>query len=204
MEQDMSYRVNVFFDGTFNNILNLTSDETRANISYHNTPSNIAILYQNAKKYSDNDINVYVEGVSTKAGSLDNPLSAVLGFSKYGVTERIGEAFILIQSEFERLHPDNLPEALELNIYGFSRGAAKARSFAYYVKHEPQRFIHWHLNPYKITINFVGLFDTVPGYFSIFNPMDTVLEQESGIVTFEKPKKLSDIDDTSLLHLDIG
>src|SRR5690606_251822 len=93
-----------------------------------------------------------------------------------GVVAKVGEGFSLIAhalDSFQQTNPGSLVGILELDIFGFSRGAAAARHFANQVLQRasgPLGALHrqgtftpgpdfeWDRD---LIINFIGLFDTV-------------------------------------------
>ncbi|MFW0765058.1 type VI secretion system tube protein TssD [Trabulsiella odontotermitis] len=117
---------------------------------------------------------IYVEGIGTRAGEADSQIGMGLGISDTGVIAKTDDAVRLIpsalRSVFERLHEDIEINALQFDIFGFSRGAAAARHFANRVQEEDRAIIAAiRQGMGDITYSgapagktrFIGLFDTV-------------------------------------------
>lgn len=161
-----SAAVNVFFDGTLNNYFNVTADEKRKGEgSYENALSNVSEMWDSLKTERA-VMSVYVEGIGTTQGQPDSFKGYALGTGETGVQERVHGAFTqVVDKVMEKRGPKKLPAILDINVYGFSRGAAAARYFVHLVNTEPKRFhleIGW--NKVMTRIHFVGLFDTVASY----------------------------------------
>ncbi|MBN3860024.1 hypothetical protein GKC56_05830 [Neisseriaceae bacterium PsAf] len=165
---DNILKVNVFFDGTANNQLN-SEIKDKNSFSYKVTPSNIALLYQNIQANQTSELNIYVEGVGTKAGEEDSLIGCLLGTGKSGIVSKAEKTFLEIQKQYLKQLKLKAPSKISLNVFGFSRGAAAARYFAYVAKTKPENFVGWKLTSDDVNINFVGLFDTVPGYVALYD-----------------------------------
>lgn len=161
--------------------------------SYGNDVSNIVRLY---KLYEDRvdetlspevtktSIAVYVEGIGTTSGGEDSLYSQATGRGETGVAARVEQSPALIMEQLRRLdekNPGVKIDRIEFDIFGFSRGAAAARHFANEVLKGEQNALakslptgspmlssnfNWRIKT-DVTINFIGLFDTVA---SIANP----------------------------------
>jgi type VI secretion system secreted protein VgrG len=161
--------------------------------SYGNDVSNIVRLY---KLYEDRvdetllpettktSIAIYVEGIGTTSGGEDSRYSQATGIGETGVAARVEQSPALIMEQIRRLeekNPGMKIDRIEFDIFGFSRGAAAARHFANEVLKGEQNILakslpagspvlssnfNWRLKT-DVTINFIGLFDTVA---SIANP----------------------------------
>ncbi|WP_312243924.1 PAAR domain-containing protein [Stutzerimonas nitrititolerans] len=152
--------------------------------SYGNDVSNIWRLYE---LYRDEPVpkdsktpsilRVYVTGAGTTTGKKDTLFPGqALGRGDTGVLAKVDEGFSLITQAldtFQQANPDSSIGSLELDIFGFSRGAAAARHFANQVlqrasgplgalhhhgKFTPDPDFEWNRD---LIINFIGLFDTV-------------------------------------------
>ena len=161
-----SAEVNVFFDGTLNNYFNVTAEEKRKGEgSYENALSNVSEMWSSLKT-ERTVMAVYVEGIGTTQGQPDSSRGYALGMGETGVQDRVHGAFAQVVEKVKDVRgPKKLPAILDINVFGFSRGAAAARYFVHLVNTEPQRF---HLQPgwdkVMTRIHFVGLFDTVASY----------------------------------------
>ncbi len=168
--------------------------------SYGNDVSNIRRLYdlyrENAAATDEEGeprayLPVYVTGIGTTTGEKDTLMPGqALGRGATGVLAKVEESFVLLKEALDRFVREN-PEAplgtLELDIFGFSRGAAAARHFANQLvqrQHGPLAALlvpgqirlaagfDWQAH---VLINFIGLFDTVAaigGWDDWGNPAD--------------------------------
>lgn len=171
MEAD-KVQVNLFFDGTLNNYFNVeTRDQAVIDrhggkeTSYDNALSNVARMWDSLDKERDGpDLGVYVEGMGTTKLQGDDIAGKALGTGETGMRSRAQSAFEpLKQHVAKKRGKQGLPALLELNLFGFSRGAATARHFVSLLrngeeiaKHFPDRW-----SRVVVQVNFVGLFDTV-------------------------------------------
>ena len=171
LEQELKV-VNIFFDGTKNNLYNTDTfkglsaakkqkhreDET----SYANAYSNVAWLFKEGNK--DNEQTwIYIEGIGTRKGDTnDEVLGAAFGDGITGIKERAKEVFGKIQTAL-----GSQPAHLHINAFGFSRGAATARHFVHLAKSNPKLFKGWNLSKSQIRFKFVGIFDTVSSYHDV-------------------------------------
>lgn len=136
----------IFFDGTGNN-----KDEGE------DTQSNVAKLYELYKR-DENTHKLYIKGLGTSsAGEIDfgdgNLVSKTFGGGfGLGGQKRVNYAFDVLKN-----FSDSLDEAdtIQLDLFGFSRGAALARHFSNAVK-----------GIENVSVRFLGLYDTV-GSFGI-------------------------------------
>lgn len=149
--------------------------------SYLNAETNVSKLerlYQQGRSQNDeweqvHRIATYVSGVGTKAGDPDDGPSMGLGLGEQGVLKKIDKgcrelAFEIGDSVMEPI------DELVIDVFGFSRGAATARHFVSREVDEngalaeafKREGIPW---PQKITVRFLGLFDTVAGVADLGN-----------------------------------
>jgi len=147
--------------------------------SYANAETNIARLYQLYKEDTQRRLRpserlaqfpVYIEGIGTRAGQPDSLLSMGIGLGTSGVlacVQTFPAAFTERYDQFKRSNPKVIVEAVEFDLFGFSRGAAAARHFANEVLKADGGIAATGLAPCvawqraKVTLNFIGLFDTV-------------------------------------------
>jgi len=165
-------QANLFFDGTRNNYYNVEKADaaTRAkyggeDTSYDNALSNVARMWKVIGTERENsDIGVYIEGMGTTKFADDAMAGYALGTGETGIETRAQSAFEPLQRKVMK-HRGKLgpPAILELNLYGFSRGAATARHFAHLLRdqHEIARHFTNKWSQVQVVVNFVGLFDTV-------------------------------------------
>lgn len=186
--------VNVFFDGTLNNMKNTEArlafekkkkgfalspkeitaaqafdDNDEDDSSYDNYFSNIAIM----KKISPMDLKerivpIYIEGEGTSDQSEDDIMGFAFGSGDVsGIPIKVGKAFSKIHAEINNLKakkyitPDQFINEMDVNVFGFSRGAAAARHF---ISKRRKLQDLYNIDSDKFTINFTGLFDTVSSY----------------------------------------
>lgn len=147
--------------------------------SYANADTNIVRLYrlyqddtQRAVEQDEKSaaIPVYIEGIGTQAGQPDSALSMGTGLGASGVlgcVQTFPAAFAKQYVLFQRNNPEIIVEAIEFDLFGFSRGAAAARHFANEVLKVSggiaamglAKCFSWQRA--KVKLNFIGLFDTV-------------------------------------------
>ena len=165
-------QANIFFDGTLNNYYNVKKADqaTRdkyggADTSYANALSNIARMWEPmGKELDDPDIGVYVQGMGTTKFKGDSLEGKALGTGETGIKQRAQAAFAPLIEKVERKRGEfGLPLILELNVFGFSRGAATARHFVHLLRNKEEQAKHFKRLWSKVIVkvNFVGLFDTV-------------------------------------------
>ncbi len=153
--------------------------------SFGNSASNVVHLY---RLYPDNTtdgllpgsdtafVKVYVEGIGTRSGGKDSTYGQGFGQGETGVVARVNSAPDLIRiqlQEFVVINPMTAIKNIEIDIFGFSRGAAAARHCANeFLK--PKRGIFSEtlkagrlgvlsgFDPVAdVSLHFIGLFDTV-------------------------------------------
>ncbi|WP_459200615.1 T6SS phospholipase effector Tle1-like catalytic domain-containing protein [Pseudomonas tremae] len=111
--------------------------------SYSNELSNIARLVglYRQQTLADNDgtglmvyCPIYISGAGTTSGGRDSVWPGQsFGRGTTGVISKVENAFRKLESALKKLprdNPDCVLETLELDVFGFSRGAASARHFA--------------------------------------------------------------------------
>lgn len=180
----VTLQVGVFFDGTGNNRLNSISDGS--------AKSNVAHLYELycnqvserlAPAQTRVSLSVYVEGIGTYTGEKDSTLSSLTGRYGAGVLARAQQAATRVVEQIGRwgqINPQARIARIELDLFGFSRGAAAARHFANDIyKGSASQWVQawsdqttlrvdgfdWQ-SPTAVAINFIGLFDSVAGIIS--------------------------------------
>ncbi|MBI6922006.1 MULTISPECIES: DUF2235 domain-containing protein [Pseudomonas] len=175
-------RFGVFFDGTGNNRHNsMAVDEQRG--SYGNALSNVALLhalYPAGEADADGTrvfLKRYVEGVGTLAGEADHAYAAATGCGRTGVEARVAEALQGMAEQLQgwcRAHPQAAVARVEFDLFGFSRGAAAARHLGNLLQDGAGGLLPIACD---ISINFIGLFDTVAAIIAPlqgdFDPADS-------------------------------
>ncbi|RRV05738.1 DUF2235 domain-containing protein [Pseudomonas sp. v388] len=155
--------------------------------SYSNELSNIAWLvelYRHQSLAQDDGQGlkvhwpIYISGAGTTSGGRDSLWPGQsFGRGLTGVVAKVERAFTKLESRLKRFAQDNpgcVIQALELDVFGFSRGAASARHFVNEILKQSKgalepilssrrvprsRCFAWHNDSVKV--RFVGLFDTV-------------------------------------------
>lgn len=177
--------------------------------SYLNAETNVSkleTLYERStieqEGSSAHRFSVYVSGVGTKFGEPDDGLSMGLGLGERGILEKVEEGAKELTFEIGGLVNARIDE-LVLDVFGFSRGAATARHFvsrevidttgSLYSEYKgalvrafEQEGIPW---PKKITVRFLGLFDTVAGVADVGNLDFSAHDAKTGRVNVDvKPE----------------
>lgn len=171
--------VNVFFDGTKNNLYNIDSkakyqkqitEDKDAYESYTNAYSNVAHLFKQRFGENKDNIWIYVEGMGSTKYEEDSTIGFAFGSGPTGVKTRAESAFAEIKKKYEALNGrEKKPTSILINVFGFSRGAATARHFVHLAKSKPKLFKGWGYSSKQVRFKFVGIFDTV----SSFQTLDT-------------------------------
>ncbi|MGL4666948.1 MAG: phospholipase effector Tle1 domain-containing protein [Saezia sp.] len=123
--------VNVFFDGTGNNMFNTKArldkehNHLSGQTSYENFYSNIALLYQGAEKSGESMASIYIEGAGTLQYEEDKTSGMAFAHKETGIQARVKEAF----DRLDKLRSKYEAKILILNVFGFSRGSFYARYF---------------------------------------------------------------------------
>jgi hypothetical protein len=160
----MELNVGVFFDGTGNN--RTESADIMSNVG------KLSYLYRNDNGlFSNSDETryamLYVRGVGTKSDGENDPIDNDFGEWKIGGAAFGSGGVERIAFMLERL--DNLIDQVSspviLDVFGFSRGAALARSFVNIMteKSFDNNFKKLHLCN-QLSVRFVGLYDTVGSF----------------------------------------
>ena len=180
----------------------------KAGSSYDNGTTNVARLYE---LYRDNTaepaaedatecaLRIYVPGIGTATGEADSKLSQGLGIGRSGVAARVEEAFeSLIPEEIEvfcERYPDKQVNAIEFDVFGFSRGATAARHFVRLVNRGQEHLAQAVLNrgiryaegfelAQAVRVGFVGLFDSVAAIGSLADGFNIRGPRSAGLDLF--------------------
>ena len=148
--------------------------------SYANGPSNIAKLrdlYPESKHETESSIKirrrVYEPGAGSKTGSSDSLQGMATGLGETGVIAQVQRVFAALALLVETLQDQDVIDQLTVDLFGFSRGGAAARHAANEIaigvdgelgKAFGDRGLSW---PERVTIRFIGLFDTVAGIVNL-------------------------------------
>lgn len=149
--------------------------------SYLNAETNVSkleSLYQRGRVQAESGepvylLSTYVPGVGTKSGEPDDAMSMGIGLGEQGILKKIDQGSGDLAQEIGTLVHEPIYE-LVLDMFGFSRGAATARHFVSrevdengaLAKAFKREGIPW---PKKVTVRFLGLFDTVAGIADLGN-----------------------------------
>lgn len=183
---NVTLRIGVFFDGTGNNLTNSDNDGgAKSNVArlYELYRNQVAERLVPAQKRVS--LSLYVDGIGTYAGEKDSALSKITGRYGAGVLARAQQAPAAIVEQIRRwcqTNPQARIEKIELDIFGFSRGAAAARHFANDIAKGSASLLvqAWPVQMTQrvedfdwqslrcLAINFIGLFDSVAAVVSIF------------------------------------
>ena len=183
--------INVFFDGTLNNIYNANPNSAGTKqSSYDNDYSNVGRMFLSVEKSSTpKSQNIYIEGMGTKKGQADDQDGYALGTGSTGITMRAQEA---IQQITDFLYTKHDPQKVRvlINVFGFSRGAATARHFLSLINAAADGLRSVESYPvFKYSVGFVGLFDTVS---SFAHDQKEVMKQSAGFSGINKEAPFTD------------
>jgi len=161
--RSITLHLGLFFDGTG---MNLYNSETGASGSYAMSPSNVARLYalyphtrQLAEAGDQAWLALYVEGIGTARGEADAMLVQATGRGASGVAARVAQVpaqVAALLDDFRTHNPALAIAAIEVDLFGFSRGAAAARHLA-----NDLHGLRAACGDLALSLNFIGLFDTV-------------------------------------------
>lgn len=159
---ESSLQLGVFFDGTGNHLANAHDDDA----------SHIAKLFELYPHAPERrQLRLYIEGVGTQAGEPDSRFAMATGKGHLGWQAAIGRAHqgvLTLVEGWRREHPGEALDSIEIDLFGFSRGAACARHFAndLCAGHtgnlgQALQQAGAGLHSVPLRIGFMGLFDTV-------------------------------------------
>ena len=184
--EPVKMRASVFFDGTQNNRTNIETRlaDAKATVitvngrqlekkdSFMSYYSNVAIMqYMHKLKDEELEVSIYVEGVGTIDNDNDDNDGLQWGSGPTGIPAKVSRGIILLLTKIGELleKSQRRLEELTVDTFGFSRGAAAARHFVSrrsgeFFKDLTNLSTSLNIPAEAITINFVGLFDTVSSY----------------------------------------
>lgn len=174
-EPRVSIRACLYFDGTGNNRTNVDLGLEGSPMglkvdkgSYQSDHSNVSKL---EKKWLsadgvDHDFSLYVEGIGTTNGELDDLIGGGLGKGSTGVISKVESGIKAMIQNIIPLVPNKKISHIYLDSCGFSRGAAAARYYVYAIMKKSGETLLDQLKAKGFDVNsvkfkFVGLFDTV-------------------------------------------
>ncbi|OOF59993.1 T6SS phospholipase effector Tle1-like catalytic domain-containing protein [Rodentibacter myodis] len=149
-------RVGVFFDGTGNNLSNDEAGRSKNGVS---NIGKLYRLYRDGERFEGQKITecevtvkaIYIEGVGTKNGEDDYSTGGAFGALG---GQRIRRAITQVKAIFAKYPAREYQQ--QIDVFGFSRGAAMARDFINSLANEEVKL--------KYQIKFVGIFDTVGSF----------------------------------------
>lgn len=153
--------------------------------SYDNSITNIGRLFKSYISDVKTMHKIYMEGVGTKALEEDQRFPDMgLGVGDRGVIAISKKAIDDILLELNKSGINIHLIKLVFDIFGFSRGAATARHFANEIHKKVDGLVYEKLqlnDSSKVSINFIGLYDTVAAIGCIKDLLDTTDENNHGI-----------------------
>jgi Uncharacterized alpha/beta hydrolase domain (DUF2235) len=208
----LNVTIGVFFDGTGNNKNNIIARNENSesfqthgegNASYRGNYSNVAKLWNCYDAYT-----LYIDGIGTTSNEADDlALGQAFGTGSTGIPARVEYACKKLSEDY--FTPGSKVATITLDVFGFSRGAAAARSFiaCLHTSEEnnnyPRNFLTKFLKENKITnasgkgtpriiMRFLGVFDTVSAYsyFASVTPDFSNDIGELGLNTLQNVKKV--------------
>jgi len=148
--------------------------EGAADNSYANGYSNVSILERlnRRRTLERHEISLYIEGIGTADNEGDARMGSGIGTGDTGIWAKVGAGASRLADEITKiviLEGNASVTHITLSVFGFSRGSAAARHFASLVRH-PTRPLAARLGTpqAKITVRFVGVFDTVSSHGLFF------------------------------------
>ncbi|WP_286810902.1 MULTISPECIES: DUF2235 domain-containing protein [unclassified Marinobacter] len=148
--------------------------------SYAGAPTNVAKLWRLYRDSSQDRIDgrplilkVYSAGAGTRTGGDDSIIGMATGLGETGVLDQVKRLFSDLADQIAVVAGGQPRYRIIFDLFGFSRGAAAARHAANQIlkgtdgelsKALQRSGIAW---PEKVTIRFVGLFDTVAGIVNL-------------------------------------
>lgn len=183
-DRAINITVGVFFDGTGNNKENVSARlQNSASYQNHRDDNSYTGQYSNVAKLwsAYDDFALYIDGIGTTADEGDDMLMGQgFGTGKTGIPARVEYACEKLVNDY--ITPGSKVGTITLDVFGFSRGAAAARSFIACLHSSeghaltyPRNFLRYFLKKNNITnasgkgtprivMRFLGVFDTVSSY----------------------------------------
>lgn len=168
-------RISVFYDGTLNNRVN-SGQERDGQGSYNTAETNISLLERGLTDKSslneDHWNDTYIEGIGTTNNEDDSSTGYAFGMGDTGVVSKAERG---VEELVDRLDAFGISKSNKITLYidffGFSRGAAAAR-YSVWLSIDSENNVASRLSAMGYTINsvtiqFVGLFDTVASYGTV-------------------------------------
>ena len=134
--------------------------------SYEAGYSNVSILERmNVKRDPpQKEISLYIEGIGTQDNLGDDTKGNAFGMGKTGVKSKVQIGVGRMAEGLSKVletQEDTFVEKLTIDVFGFSRGATAARHFVSLLNDATPLAARLGVPRAKVTIKFVGVFDTV-------------------------------------------
>lgn len=146
LDKTVTVKLNLFFDGTQNNKTNIESRDVnnknhkdyqakgnKNDDSYENDYTNIARAFDAIDPDAENQVATYIEGAGTENLKTDSVfLGVAQGKGNTGIEAKVSKGCLEAAIQIKKNgYTDKIIDVLNVNVYGFSRGAAQARHFIY-------------------------------------------------------------------------
>lgn len=172
-KKPLTFTVSLFFDGTRNNRNNTDArkadnevyKKNKSEVSFQNGYSNVGILERyNFRDPEERKLSIYIEGIGTEDNKGDSLIGSAIGTGGTGIPAKVKKGINAMCTEIFRMVDPKIEyiEKIEVDAFGFSRGAAAARHFVHLAKDEAAKQLQ--VAKAKVIYRFVGLFDTVSSY----------------------------------------
>lgn len=169
----LTFTVSLFFDGTRNNRNNTDArkadnevyKKNKNEVSFNNGYSNVGILERhNFRDPEERKLSIYIEGIGTEDNKGDSLIGSAIGTGSTGIPAKVKKGINAMCTEIFRMVDPKIEyiEKIEVDAFGFSRGAAAARNFVHLAQTEAAKQLQ--IAKTKVMYRFVGLFDTVSSY----------------------------------------
>lgn len=172
-KKPLTFTVSLFFDGTRNNRNNTDARKAdnevykkhRNEVSFNNGYSNVGILERyNFRDPEERKLSIYIEGIGTEDNKGDSLIGSAIGTGSTGIPAKVKKGINAMCTEIYRMVDPKIEyiEKIEVDAFGFSRGAAAARNFVHLAQDAAAKQLQ--IAKTKVIYRFVGLFDTVSSY----------------------------------------
>lgn len=172
-KKPLTFTVSLFFDGTRNNRNNTDArkadndvyKKNKDEVSFQNGYSNVGILERyNFRDPDQRKLSIYIEGIGTEDNKGDSLIGSAIGMGSTGIPAKVKKGINSMCTEIYRMVDPKTEyiEKIEVDAFGFSRGAAAARNFIHLAQDAAAKQLQ--VAKTKVKYRFVGLFDTVSSY----------------------------------------
>lgn len=161
--RSITLHLGLFFDGTGMNLFNSEQGPAGSHAMGLSNVARLYALYPHTRQLAEGAreawLALYVEGIGTRRGEADAMLVQASGRGASGVAARVAQVPVQVAGLLEAFGAENPSvaiSAIELDLFGFSRGAAAARHLA-----NDLSALRAVCGDLPLNLNFIGLFDTV-------------------------------------------